>query len=784
MVEKKKSSSGKWQHRQADSIEERFGLFDSPSKVLYKKQPVYEAALGEPVSRPLKAIGLTCGIGSMLVGARDMGYQVVGNVEWRDYYRYKSGRPSTFTQNFPGAFMARGVADVPQEIVDAIGPIDFAAGHPECLPGETKVFTSEGPRPIKEIRVGDLVLTHKGRFKRVVKTFCNLATPDTQIVRLYTSDKPGQKKAPHEFITLTGNHPVLTDRGWVDAERVNEGDVVYTLRTPCVVCGRPHRSHKQFCSTSCGAKHQWSRATEEDRKRLLDNCHSRTRDRVAKGEHQFTDPEVRSRAMRVLAKSKNGSNLERLMLWALREVGLPDPEAQYRVGKYFPDFAYPQVNILIECDGKAWHKDREKEALRDAYLRSQGWLVLHFEEDRIREDVLGCAEEVRRIIYNHQGEYSFAPQEVKGVERYNWTTERKVYNLTVEDDSSYVAKGFVVHNCGRYSNLSHSVALGDYKNSRSDDVSDIPLFLKLVARFKPRFFLMDDLPAAFGAFPMSEYVKMLPEYDLFPEWISNFGYGNIQKYRNRMFIVGALKSEGFAFVAGEQTHSRVLKDDILDLIGFDDIEDVKNHAQIDLDRIPGRYVNLRFYGDRPSWRELRDMNDVDHMKNIVYRTPEGVEKIRPGTRSPDWDGFCPVLSGGFNPLHPIRRLPMTVRERARIQGFPDDFIFHHDDEGPDQKVWEPYSSDGQRGIKQTGKAMPLQFCTYVAAQVKAHIEGTPWPTKSTRILKNQPMVDQAKRDFCALSGYANPKAVKEACWLDLPLSDYAEKSPYDGDDLL
>lgn len=451
-------SGSKWQHRVADSIEERFGLLDNPRALKYKSYPVFEAPVGEPKpGRQLTALGLTCGIGSMLVGAQELGFRVFGNVEWRDYYRYLVKRPSTFTTNFPGAFLARGMHDVPPDLLP--GQVDFAAGHPEC---------------------------------------------------------------------------------------------------------------------------------------------------------------------------------------------------------------------------------------------------------------------------------------------------------------------------GRYSTLSYSVTKGAYGETRGTDVSDIPLFLKLVAHFRPRFFLMDDLPDSFSAFPMSEYVRILPDYDLFPEWVSNWGYGNIQKHRNRMFIVGALKSERFAFVPGEEGHNRGLKDDILDLLGFDDDREMKNHANVVPEYIPGRYVNMRHYGDRPSWADIRSSNQ-SFETNIPYFTPDGKEKIRPGTRSPAWDGWCPVLSGGFNPIHPIRRLPLSIRERARIQGFPDDFVFHHDEAGPDRKTWEPYNSDGQRGIKQTGKAMPLQFCTFVAAQVKAHILGDGWHQAPTRVIKPNDKVSEAKREFCRLSGYSNPEAAKRSCWLNEPLEFYEPK---------
>lgn len=438
-----------WQHRKADSIEERFGLLDKENAVKYRRQPIFQEPVGDlPGMRPLTAFGITSGIGSMLVGAHQLGFQVQGNVEWRDYYRFRTaeGR-TTFTQAFPGAFMARGIDDVPGNMMPT--SIDFAAGHPEC---------------------------------------------------------------------------------------------------------------------------------------------------------------------------------------------------------------------------------------------------------------------------------------------------------------------------GRYSSLSHSVALGNYQESRGSDVSDLPLFLKLVAELQPKFFLMDDLPDSFGPLPMSEYIRMLPQYDLFPEWISNWGYGNIQKHRNRMFIVGALKSENFTFVPGEKEHTFTLSDVIGDLVDVGPGQ-APNHAFVDPSFVPGRYVNMRHYGDRLSWGELSELFKTGEWgKNLKYYSPAGEQKVRPGTTNPKWDSFCPVLSGGYNPIHPIRRMPLTIRERARIQGFPDDFMFHHDDEGPARTVWEPYNSDGQRGIKQTGKAMPLQFCTYVADQVKHHIEGKPFETTGKRVIKPNDKVTQAKLDFCSLSGYADQESACKACW--------------------
>jgi DNA (cytosine-5)-methyltransferase 1 len=443
------SKGNTWQHRKANSDEERFGLLDNPKMQRYRKMPIFQEPEGElPSMRPLTAFGITSGVGSMLVGCNQLGYKVVGNVEWRDYYRYRSSAgDSTFIKNFPGAFMARGIKDVPPNMMP--GSIDFALGHPEC---------------------------------------------------------------------------------------------------------------------------------------------------------------------------------------------------------------------------------------------------------------------------------------------------------------------------GRYSTLSHSVVGGTYQESRGSDLSDIPLFLKMIAELRPRFFLMDDLPAAFDVFPMSEYIRLLPDYDLFPEWISNWGYGNIQKHRNRMFIVGALKKESFVFRPGEAEHEGSLKDVIEDLLGIKPGE-LENTAHVDPSYVPGRYCHMRHYGDRANWGELQELfKDGEWGKNLRYYSPTGEAKVRPGTTNPKWNSFCPVLSGGYNPIHPVEHRPLTILERARIQGFPDDFVFYHNEEGPLAKVWEPYNSDGQRGIKQTGKAMPVQFCKFVADQVKHHIEGKPFACSDVRVIKANSKVTQAKEDFCRQSGYSDQAGACKSCW--------------------
>lgn len=292
------------------------------------------------------------------------------------------------------------------------------------------------------------------------------------------------------------------------------------------------------------------------------------------------------------------------------------------------------------------------------------------------------------------------------------------------------------------------------------DAGDIPLFLHYVSILRPRFFLMDDLPDSFAALPMERYLELLPDYDLFPEWISNWGYGNVQKTRNRMFMVGALKKEKFVFRADEHKHGTAFKD----IIGDMTLGNLPNHMDVDRDERASTFTNLRFRGDELTWGELREVY-LDHpewQKRSHYYNADGLMVDRPGSSSPTWEGHCPVLTGGGVKIQPMRLTPMTIRERARVQGFPDDFVIYHGLD-PYASSWSPFTAEGARGTKQTGKSMPIQFCKYVAKQIRDHINGKQFD-EGHRILNPNPKVTQAKMDFCRLQGYHDQALACARCW--------------------
>jgi DNA (cytosine-5)-methyltransferase 1 len=78
-----------------------------------------------------------------------------------------------------------------------------------------------------------------------------------------------------------------------------------------------------------------------------------------------------------------------------------------------------------------------------------------------------------------------------------------------------------------------------------------------------------------------------------------------------------------------------------------------------------------------------------HKPNIVERfaaVPEGGKDLIGRHPRLSWVGQCPTLRAGtgaelgsfqaVRPLHPEEPRVITVREAARLQGFPDRFLFH------------------------------------------------------------------------------------------------------------
>lgn len=87
----------------------------------------------------------------------------------------------------------------------------------------------------------------------------------------------------------------------------------------------------------------------------------------------------------------SGTSLEDKITMRLHRWGLLDQQ-QLKVGRYRLDFAWPSIKVALEADGPHhWRPDVAiKDVSRDAWLRSEGWLVFRVDETHMNlEEQLG-----------------------------------------------------------------------------------------------------------------------------------------------------------------------------------------------------------------------------------------------------------------------------------------------------------------------------------------------------------------------------------------------------------
>ena len=363
-----------------------------------------------------------------------------------------------------------------------------------------KISTSKGLKYIKDIEVGDLVLTHKGRFRKVKKLYRSTVYEVDKTELKYSF--PYDDKANPKIISATSNHPFLINSGWKKLSDATVGDTIRILATRCKTCDKKIPYFRNYCSRSCSSKNtavnQWK--SESHRKGVTDKRNKLIADndgiipffkdwinskgniknlinpdfvkkrianqkatceaKVKAGTHQFQCEENRRKSVQAMGNSNKRSYIEKKMQWLLGELNIknePQTIIYRNVCKkngqrryYKPDFLLTKYKVIVECDGDYWHsKTVDADLIRQKELEGLGFTVLRFKGSEIRNNLKEVSKEIQRVVYNHEDKYEFIEYPISGVRHY---TQKQItpitkYNFEVEEDNSYIANGVVVHNC-------------------------------------------------------------------------------------------------------------------------------------------------------------------------------------------------------------------------------------------------------------------------------------------------------------------------------------------------
>ncbi|HMJ09770.1 MAG TPA: DNA cytosine methyltransferase, partial [Polyangiaceae bacterium] len=373
-------------------------------------------------------------------------------------------------------------------------PVGLAWFSPDCFPAGTLVLTREGYRTIEEIEVGDEVLTHLRRWRPVTATMSTVRP----LIRLRGHGHPGLLVSPeHPFFVR-----IRTDY-WNNAERRTVRHIGPAKWTPARELGRGaywstptefpeafvpsvpvHRQRRTSITTELlwlagrYIADGWTRLTES-RAEIVITC----------GRHETEDLRARL-GTQPRAGSRSGSDE---LTWHERETGTAYQFAANHRGLVEwlrQHFGHGAATKLVP--GWALGMPEEfRRALLDGYLSGDGWRGRNGSpvtecstvSKALAFGIKALAESLGKTVTVYVGanrdmiegrKVNALPSwhlrwrdDVDAEHRQTWREDglewapvrestdasdgATVFNLSVEEDESYVVESIVVHNCTHFS---------------------------------------------------------------------------------------------------------------------------------------------------------------------------------------------------------------------------------------------------------------------------------------------------------------------------------------------
>lgn len=482
---------------------------------------------------------------------------------------------------FPSEVLASHWPDVPNlgditkvDWTPYVGKVDVVFGGSPCFVGGSLVMTVDGPKPIEDIRVGDMVLTHRNRWRKV--TAVGHKTADTIIVKGQGST--GIECTPnHPFWSCRKEYswdngkrmdvPHLTDPNWVEARNLKGAMWLNAGEAESLPIVEPdnslgvkdvHLSTELFyfvgrwLGDGWANRHHRKNRKNSDMKRVY-VCDSKDkadelRARLdATGMH-FCMNEDATNTVRFTCSSSV------LYEWLTTNFGV------HAIGKRIPGW----------CLGM---KREWRQAMFDGYrdsdgcVTNNGWhftTISHglFLGMKMLAASLGYATSVtpvvnkrpcaiidgRRVHENPQWSFTVYDRSRSAVvcDQGFWGLVRKVllgrsgatvYNLTVDEDNSYTVDGIAVHNC-------QSFSMAGKREGLKGESGLMFEYIRCVQEVRPRWFVWENVPGALSSENGHAFGQLLSEMDA-------LGYGlawrvldaqffGVAQRRERLFLVGSL----------------------------------------------------------------------------------------------------------------------------------------------------------------------------------------------------------------------------------------------------
>lgn len=256
--------------------------------------------------------------------------------------------------------------------------------------------------------------------------------------------------------------------------------------------------------------------------------------------------------------------------------------------------------------------------------------------------------------------------------------------------------------CQGFSTIGNRVSSDPERRTKYDPRNDLfREYIRILNHLQPKVFVMENvkgIKTRDGGTIFEEIQRQFKEtgYDFNYITLNAADYG-VPQYRERVFFYGT--RIGVDFEAPIPTHgeNRNPYNIVLDAIG-----DLANKGEEVSNHVPLKHgeKNIRRYQLIPEGGRLPE-NDLpaDLYRKNFGNTFKRLDRNKPSlTMVPGHNAF---------PIHPWLDRSLTVREAARIQTFPDDYIF---------------SGRRDKQCMQVGNAVPVQLANAWAKQVKGVLD--------------------------------------------------------------
>lgn len=400
------------------------------------------------------------------------------------------------------------------------GGVDLLVGGTPCFVEDTLVLTPQGYRKIQDLKIGDEVISHLGNV-------CKVTATGNKQAKVGTIKISGREK-----ITCTDNHPFYVSSKKKSFEFVEAKDCKNKY------AGRIHRH--QISNTNIDELHLqvggWfigcgqiendkivfyinSKRTFDLFTKLFENKFDYFYDNnkeLTRFEIQVEDKQLNEKIISIFS-----SNGEKII-----------PYSVY-FNKYVDKFVSAYLNAIEHhSSSKKIYYENESLALSFADL----FICHSVKKDDKTNKWYSYKSKKTKFMSNR-----FASK-IKGFKNGN-DTIRTVYNITVENDHTYIVNGIAVHNCQGFS-------LAGKQKGLDDERSVLALsYIRLLAEMQPKWFVWENVPGVLstnGGQDFKQFIGKINEVGyccawrcLNSEYVRVDGFPRaIPQRRRRLFVVG------------------------------------------------------------------------------------------------------------------------------------------------------------------------------------------------------------------------------------------------------